>query len=81
MSQVPDGRSVDGLIERVSALIERGRRVAAARANAALTLTYWTALPPKEDLEDRLAMILREARERLARRALAPSPVTSKERP
>jgi len=31
---------------------------------------YWTALPPKKELEERLAVILREAKERLARRAL-----------
>jgi predicted nuclease of restriction endonuclease-like (RecB) superfamily len=30
----------------------------------------WTALPPKQELEDRLQMILRNARERLARRNL-----------
>jgi predicted nuclease of restriction endonuclease-like (RecB) superfamily len=34
---------------------------------------YWTALPPKAELEQRLQAILRDARERLARRAL-PSP-------
>lgn len=33
---------------------------------------YWTALPPKAELEQRLAAILRDARERLARRALPP---------
>ena len=31
---------------------------------------YWTALPPKAELEQRLQAILRDARERLARRAL-----------
>jgi len=31
---------------------------------------YWTALPPKKDLEERLQMVLRDARERIARRAL-----------
>jgi hypothetical protein len=31
---------------------------------------YWTALPPKAELEERLATILRDARERLARRAV-----------
>ena len=30
-----------GLFDRVSALIERGRRYAAAQVNAALTFTYW----------------------------------------
>ncbi|MFT4220107.1 MAG: PDDEXK nuclease domain-containing protein, partial [Microbacterium sp.] len=34
---------------------------------------YWTALPPKEELEQRLQAMLRAARERLARRGL-PSP-------
>ena len=34
---------------------------------------YWTALPPKAELEQRLQAILRDARERLARRGL-PSP-------
>jgi len=32
---------------------------------------YWTALPPKQELEQRLQTILRDARERLARRGLA----------
>lgn len=31
---------------------------------------YWTALPPRHELEQRLQTILRDARERLARRAL-----------
>jgi len=31
---------------------------------------YWTALPPKQELEERLQVMLRNARERLARRAL-----------
>ena len=31
---------------------------------------YWTALPPKHELERRLQLMLREARERLARRKL-----------
>ena len=31
---------------------------------------YWTALPPKHELEQRLQLMLREARERLARREL-----------
>jgi hypothetical protein len=31
---------------------------------------YWTELPPKKELEDRLQSILREARERMARRGL-----------
>ena len=31
---------------------------------------YWTELPPKEELEERIALILREAKERLARREL-----------
>lgn len=31
---------------------------------------YWTALPPRHELEQRLQAILRDARERLARRAL-----------
>ena len=31
---------------------------------------YWTALPPKQELEQRLQLMLREARERLARREL-----------
>lgn len=31
---------------------------------------YWTALPPRHELEQRLQSILRDARERLARRAL-----------
>jgi predicted nuclease of restriction endonuclease-like (RecB) superfamily len=31
---------------------------------------YWTALPPKHELERRLQLMLREARERLARREL-----------
>ena len=31
---------------------------------------YWTALPPKQELEQRLQTILRDARERLARRGL-----------
>jgi hypothetical protein len=34
---------------------------------------YWTALPPKHELEQRLQLMLREARERLARRALGTS--------
>jgi predicted nuclease of restriction endonuclease-like (RecB) superfamily len=34
---------------------------------------YWTALPPKAELEQRLQAILRDARERLARRALPSS--------
>jgi predicted nuclease of restriction endonuclease-like (RecB) superfamily len=32
---------------------------------------YWTALPPKKELEQRLATILRAAKERLARRQIA----------
>jgi hypothetical protein len=32
---------------------------------------YWTALPPKHELEQRLQLMLREARERLARRDLS----------
>jgi predicted nuclease of restriction endonuclease-like (RecB) superfamily len=32
---------------------------------------YWTALPPKHELEQRLQLMLREARERLARRELS----------
>ncbi len=32
---------------------------------------YWTALPPKHELEQRLQVMLREARERLARRELS----------
>ncbi|PID53076.1 MAG: hypothetical protein CSB46_10240, partial [Micrococcales bacterium] len=31
---------------------------------------HWTALPPKHELEQRLQLMLREARERLARREL-----------
>ena len=31
---------------------------------------YWTALPPKQELEERLQVMLRNARERLARREL-----------
>lgn len=31
---------------------------------------YWTALPPKHELEERLRLMLRNARERLARRGL-----------
>ncbi len=31
---------------------------------------YWTALPPRQELEQRLQAMLREARERLARRVL-----------
>lgn len=34
---------------------------------------YWTALPPKEELEARLQLMLRSARERLARRGLLTS--------
>lgn len=34
---------------------------------------YWTALPPKAELEQRLQAILRDARERLARRELPPA--------
>lgn len=34
---------------------------------------YWTALPPKQELEQRLHVMLREARERLARRELPSS--------
>lgn len=34
---------------------------------------YWTALPPKEELEVRIASIYREAQERFARRQLAAS--------
>ena len=36
---VPD--DVDALFVYVAGLVERGRRVASARANAALTMTYW----------------------------------------
>lgn len=32
---------------------------------------YWTSLPPKHELEQRLQVMLREARERLARRELS----------
>ena len=32
---------------------------------------YWTALPPKKVLEERLQLILRQAKERLARREIA----------
>lgn len=31
---------------------------------------YWTALPPKEELEERLQVMLRDARERISRREL-----------
>ncbi|WP_350247758.1 PDDEXK nuclease domain-containing protein (plasmid) [Rhodococcus sp. D-6] len=34
---------------------------------------YWTALPPKHELEQRLQAILRDARERVARRGLPPA--------
>lgn len=34
---------------------------------------YWTALPPKHELEQRLQAILRDARERIARRELPPT--------
>jgi len=34
---------------------------------------YWTTLPPKRELEERLRVILRQARERLARREIASS--------
>lgn len=34
---------------------------------------YWTALPPKAELEKRLQAMLRDARERLARRQLPPA--------
>lgn len=40
---------------------------------------YWTELPPKDELEERLAIILREAKERLARRALVSRPETDKD--
>ncbi|MBO0981605.1 YhcG family protein [Microbacterium sp. SD291] len=33
---------------------------------------YWTALPPKEELQQRIAQIYRAAQERVARRALGP---------
>lgn len=33
---------------------------------------YWTALPPKEELERRIAQIYRAAQERVARRELGP---------
>jgi len=32
---------------------------------------YWTTLPPKEELEERLELIMRQAKERLARRQVA----------
>jgi len=35
---------------------------------------YWTTLPPKEELEQRLQLILRQAKERLARREIASAP-------
>ncbi|MDR0432317.1 MAG: PDDEXK nuclease domain-containing protein [Bifidobacteriaceae bacterium] len=35
---------------------------------------YWTDLPPKKELEERLAIILRDAKERLARRRLPADP-------
>lgn len=34
---------------------------------------YWTALPPKAELEAKLAEIVRDAQERLARRAIGPA--------
>ncbi|WP_282859949.1 hypothetical protein [Pseudoclavibacter helvolus] len=33
---------------------------------------YWTALPPKDELQQRIAQIYRAAQERVARRALGP---------
>jgi predicted nuclease of restriction endonuclease-like (RecB) superfamily len=35
---------------------------------------YWTTLPPKKELEERLELILEQAKERLARRALLAAP-------
>jgi predicted nuclease of restriction endonuclease-like (RecB) superfamily len=40
---------------------------------------YWTELLPKRELEDRLQVILRDAQERVARRALPANPETSVE--
>ncbi|WP_341258304.1 PDDEXK nuclease domain-containing protein [Gordonia malaquae] len=34
---------------------------------------YWTALPPREELQQRIAQIYRDARERIARRTLSPA--------
>ncbi|GEE00316.1 DUF1016 domain-containing protein [Gordonia spumicola] len=36
---------------------------------------YWTALPPREELQQRIAQIYRDARERIARRALNPADI------
>ncbi|MDR0284628.1 MAG: hypothetical protein LBI33_07030 [Propionibacteriaceae bacterium] len=38
---------------------------------------YWTDLLPKKELEDRLQVILRDAKERVARRVLTASSETS----
>jgi len=40
---------------------------------------YWTDLPPKKELEERLAIILRETQERLAHRAIASGSPTERE--
>ena len=42
-----------------------------AHKDGIIVAEYWTALPPRQALQDKLQAILRDARERLARRRIA----------